>query len=282
MAADVGSLADDVQAEHDALADGLRGLGEDAWSTPTPAPRWTVRDQVTHLAFFDHVTRLAIAEPAAFEALRAEAEQDLESYVDGRRAEAADRSGPEMLDWWARERTALLDAARAADPRQRVPWFGPSMSLASKLTARVMETWAHGQDVVDALGLVRPPTARLHHVARIGVLAFPNSFRANGRPVPEAGVRVVLTAPGGGTWEWGERDAPDSVSGPAEDFCLVVTQRRHLDDTSLVVTGPVAMEWMSIAQAFAGAPGEGRAPGQFSRPEDTGPDVAGGPQVAPR
>lgn len=280
MGVDVNSIADDVQAEHDALADTLGPVGEHAWETVTPAPGWTVRDQIAHLAFFDHVTRLAVADHAAFEALRDEAMKDLQGYVDGRLSMAADRSGREMLAWWADERTALLDAARAADPGVRVPWFGHSMSLASKLTARLMETWAHGQDVVDALGLSRPPTARLSHVARIGVLALPNSFRANGRPVPDAPVRVTLAAPDGGTWEWGPTDAPDSVSGPAEDFCLVVTQRRHLADTRLVVSGPVAQEWMAIAQAFAGAPGEGRKPGQFSRPEDVAPTVAGAPQVA--
>jgi hypothetical protein len=54
------------------------------------------------------------------------------------------------------------------------------------------------------------------------------------------------------------------VTGTALDFCLAVTQRRHLDDTALKVKGPAATEWMSIAQAFAGAPGGGRRPGQFA------------------
>lgn len=264
---DLRTLADDVQAEHDALANLLASVPEDAWNVVTPAPRWSVRDQITHLAFFDGITRLAVAEPAEFERFR-DGVSDLQDYVDGVSEQGAGRTGAEMLQWWADERRVLLDAALNADPTHRVPWFGPSMSLASKLTARLMETLAHGQDVVDALGLNRPPSGRLKHVARIGVLAFPNSFLTRGLEVPQSPVRVSLASPDGqGTWEWGDPAAADSVEGPAEEFCLVVTQRRHVQDTSLKVTGETSTAWMGIAQAFAGPPGEGRKPGQFPRKE---------------
>jgi uncharacterized protein (TIGR03083 family) len=46
----------------------------------------------------------------------------------------------------------------------------------------------------------------------------------------------------------------------AHDFCLLVTQRVHRDDTDLVAQGRDATAWLSIAQAFAGPPGEGREP----------------------
>jgi uncharacterized protein (TIGR03084 family) len=123
-----------------------------------------------------------------------------------------------------------------------------------------METWAHGQDIADTLGVRRQPTARLRHVAHIGVSTFGFSFRLRGRAVPTAPVRIELTAPHGTRWSWGPAEADNKVCGPALDFCLVVTQRRHPIDTELTITGPVATEWMSIAQAFAGAPGPGRPP----------------------
>jgi uncharacterized protein (TIGR03084 family) len=117
-----------------------------------------------------------------------------------------------------------------------------------------METWAHGQDVVDALGLTRRPTPRLRHVAHLGVRTLGWSFRVNGRPEPDVAVRVQLTAPEGGTWTWGPEEAADRISGPAEDFCLLVTQRRHRDRTALRARGPVADAWLDLAQAFAGPP----------------------------
>src|SRR5687768_14064973 len=138
------------------------------------------------------------------------------------------------------------------------------MSFASFVSARLMETWAHGQDVVDALGAEREPTNRLEHICHLGVRARRNSYAARGLEFPGGDVRVVVTAPDGAEWSWGE-SSDDLVTGPALDFCLCVTQRRHLADTSLEVRGPLAEEWMSIAQAFAGPPGPGRAPGQFSQ-----------------
>jgi uncharacterized protein (TIGR03084 family) len=206
---------------------------------------------------------MAIEEPEAFVQLRDRQSGDVQRYVHEVNERGRGLSGAEMLEWFARERAKLVHALRTVDPSSRIPWFGPDMSPASKATARLMETWAHGQDVVDALHLDRPPTNRLYHVAYIGVRAVPNSFRANGREVPDANVHVALDAPHGDRWVWGDADASNRVEGDALDFCLVVTQRRHVDDTDLVVTGAVAREWMQIAQAFAGPPGAGRTPGQF-------------------
>jgi uncharacterized protein (TIGR03084 family) len=262
----IDALVTDLAAEVDDLAGVLDGLPDDAWDTPTPAVGWTVHDQVAHLAHFDWVTRLAISRPEEFAALRGslgDGMAGLPAYVDSIGPANRSRDGADMLRWWREQHHALLDAV-ATDSGERVPWFGPAMSLASKVTARIMETWAHGQDVVDALGVVRTPTNRLRHVARIGVLAMPNSFATHGRPVPTDPIRVALSAPSGEVWAWGDDDAADTVSGDALDFCLVVTQRRHVADTALAVTGPTATAWIEIAQAFAGPPGAGRRPGQFT------------------
>jgi uncharacterized protein (TIGR03084 family) len=86
------------------------------------------------------------------------------------------------------------------------------------------------------------------------------SYAIRQQPVPEEPVRVELAAPSGGVWEWGPADADNRVEGPALDFCLAVTQRRHLDETALVCTGDVARTWMGQAQAFAGGPGGVRRP----------------------
>jgi uncharacterized protein (TIGR03084 family) len=168
----------------------------------------------------------------------------------------------ELLVWWRTARAAVDATYRTADPAGRVPWYGPDMSVAAAVTSRIMETWAHGQDVADALGVVRPDTVGLREVAHLCVRALPNSFVTRGLPVPDVPVHVALTGPGGATWTWGDPGAADVVRGRARDLCLVATQRRHPLDTDLVAEGAVARRWLEIAQAYAGPPGAGRRPGQ--------------------
>ena len=253
----IGELCDDLEAERADLFVLLDTLGAQ-WLVSTPAPGWTVLDQVTHLAFFDSAAHRAISDPGRFRQERVEVLADVDAFVERIRASNHNRPGPEILNWLERTGPELVGAARAADPDIRIPWYGPDMTVASAITARIMETWAHGQDVYDALGLVRQPSPRLHHVAFIGARAMPFSFRAHGRPAPDVPVRVELDG-----WTFGPIDATNVVRGSMLDFCLVVTQRRHVDDTRLATEGPVAEEWLSIAQAFAGPPGGGRARGQF-------------------
>jgi uncharacterized protein (TIGR03084 family) len=261
---DMGALCDDLVAETADLEALVSPLSEDAWATPTPAEGWDVKDQIAHLAYFDDRARDAMTDPDRFRAERDEAvtQPDLVDRI----AEGNRRGTPaETLAWFRQARTTLVAAARGANPSSRVPWYGPDMSVASSITARIMETWAHGQDVADALGAARVPTDRLRHVAFIGARTFANSYQARGLAVPETAVRVELQSPSGHTWTFGPEGAADVVRGPALDFCLAVTQRRHLDDLDLVLEGPVATEWLSIAQAFAGPPGPGRQAGQFAR-----------------
>jgi uncharacterized protein (TIGR03084 family) len=248
------------QADLDALVADLAPAG---WQTPTPAEGWTVGDQIGHLAHFDDMGRLAIEDPEIF-AERARAALEAAGAGQDPMAEHLDRgramAGSEVLTWWRSARAGFATAASGLSVGARVPWYGPPMSPLSFVSARLMETWAHGQDVADALGRDRDPTHRLVHVAQLGVRARPFSFVAHGLEVPAGDVRVELEGPSGERWEWGGDEQAGLVRGPALDFCLVVTQRRHLDDTCLVVEGPEARAWMAIAQAFAGPPGPGRAP----------------------
>jgi uncharacterized protein (TIGR03084 family) len=259
--ADLAGLLADLAAETAVLDSLVARLDEARWRAPTPAPGWSIHDQVTHLAYFDDVTRLSVTDPGRFQA---EADQLTAGGLDfPDRVAAQFRGTPprEALAWFDRSRDQLTRAFREADPATRLPWFGPAMSPASSVTARLMETWAHGQDILDTLGIARVPTARLRHVADIGIRALRYSYAVNGLAVPADPVRVELAAPDGQNWSWGPAGARDRVTGNALDFCLVVTQRRHRADTRLDVRGPVAAQWIGIAQAFAGAAGPGRPPG---------------------
>ncbi|KAA0235004.1 MAG: hypothetical protein JJLCMIEE_01247 [Acidimicrobiales bacterium] len=261
---DVTAVSADLSAEQDDLDELVADLSDEQWDLDTPSPRWTVADQVAHLRYFDHVAAMAITDPEAFATERdglfaAAADGDL--GVDEFTLGSCRGLAPaELLATWRDARGRLAAAAATLDDGRRINWYGPSMSAKSFLTARLMEVWAHGQDIVDAVGAVRPATDRLRHVAQLGVITRGWSYVNRGLEPPEEDVRVELTSPcGDDTWSWGSEDAPNRVSGPAEDFCLVVTQRRHLDDTSLEVAGEAAREWLELAQAFAGPPTDGPA-----------------------
>jgi uncharacterized protein (TIGR03084 family) len=260
-------LLDDHEAEHHDLLRIVKPLAGDAkeWDLMTPAEGWAVRDQISHLAYFDAAAHLAITEPQKF-ALMAEAFMaQTGDPMEGHLIRGRSMTGDELVDWWETAHGGMAEAFAVADPRMRVPWFGPPMGAMSFVSARLMETWAHGQDVVDALGAERTPTNRLRHVAHIGVRARPFSYMNSGLELPRGKIDVVLVAPSDEEWIWEigeaiEGEPVSSVTGPAEDFCLLVTQRRNIVDTSLIVSGRQAQGWLSIAQAFAGPPGGGRPP----------------------
>ncbi|MCU1504916.1 MAG: hypothetical protein JWM12_4270 [Ilumatobacteraceae bacterium] len=259
MAADLVGLCDDLLAERAELDAILAVLDETAWSAPTPSPGWSIRDQVSHLAWFDGAATQAITDPDGFRRER-DAVGDITEYVEGVARAHRAMAAADARTWLADRGNDLVAAALAAPGGIRVPWYGPDMSLASAISARLMETWAHGLDVADAAGVTRAPSARLRHVAFIGAQAFANSFHANDLSVPDVPVRVELSGPDGARWAFGPDDAEQWVRGDALDFCAVVTRRRHRDDTRLTSHGDVAERWLTIAQAYAGPPGAGRSP----------------------
>lgn len=250
---DVADVAADLRAEQEALDAVVSGLSDEQWATPTPSPGWTVADQIGHLTYFDGTAALAIEDADAFKAsMEALLGGDMEATTLHRSL-----SPSELLEAWRANRRVLAERAAGLKDGDRVPWYGPSMGAKSFLTARLMETWAHGQDVVDAVGADRPATDRLRHIAQIGFITRGWTYANRGLPVPEGDVRLELAGPGGDTWRFGPDDATDVVRGPALDLCLVVTQRRHVDDTSLEVVGSAARDWLEKAQAFAGPPTDG-------------------------
>jgi uncharacterized protein (TIGR03084 family) len=251
----IPALCDDLADELAALDARLAGLAPEVWATPTPAEGWDIALSVSHLCYFDEEALLALTDPAAFDPRVAlEATERLD--------EALGRTlGPvELLDRWRTVRAKLLEAARSADPTVRVPWYGPPMSVASFVSARIMETWAHGTDVSDALGLPPVASGRLRHVCHVGVTARRFAFGIHGVDDPGHPVRVEAVGPDGDLWAWGEDSAADRIEGPALDLALLFTQRRHRNDTGVRVTGSTASAWIAVAQAYAGPPGSGRAP----------------------
>lgn len=235
-------------------------LNDSQWSKVTSFYNWTVKEEICHIAYFDNKAVLAAKDSEGFQK---DAVKILEGvtlmdyfWMDSI-AELLTLSNKQLMDFWVRERMKMIHAFGALDPLDKLPWYGPPMTVRSLASARIMETWAHGQDIVDALNIQRASTDRLKHIAHIGVKTFGWSYQNRGLKKPTQKVRVELKGSTGDTWLWNERIGENSIVGSATDFCLVVTQRRHVHDTRLALNGDIAREWMTLAQAFAGPPEKG-------------------------
>jgi len=256
-------ICNDLAMEQQDLDAVVADLDAAGWQTMTPADGWDIKEQIRHLAYYENRAKLSASNPEAFKKWLEEMRQDPIKMTRHSETTGKDLTAAETLKWWREERKALLEVLAKMDRKMRLPWYGPDLSAMSFATARLMETWAHGQDIVDALGIRRKPTERLRHIAHLGASTFGWSYINRKMKVPDTPVRVELTGPSGDMWSWGPEDAIDTVKGPAEDFCLVVVQRRNVADTDLIINGETAQQWMSIAQAFAGPPADGRKPGTF-------------------
>ncbi|MGZ4576271.1 MAG: TIGR03084 family metal-binding protein [Mycobacterium sp.] len=248
----------DLRAESDELDALVAPLPAERWTDPTPAPGWTIAHQIGHLLWTDRVALTSVTDEAGFaEALQAAA-ADPTGFVDAGAEELAALPPVELLSDWRVTRGRLHDELLMVPAGRKLPWFGPPMSAASMATARLMETWAHGLDVADALGIKRAATDRLRSIAHLGVRTRDYAFFVNNLPAPAEPFLVELRGPSGDTWSWGSPDAAQRVTGSAEDFCFLVTQRRPLNALDITAHGPDAQRWLEIAQAFAGPPGAGR------------------------
>jgi uncharacterized protein (TIGR03084 family) len=255
----------DLLAEAEALHGFLRTVDEADWGRETGFMSWTPWDVVAHLHFFDLVSLLSLAGREAFVARRDEligrmAKGETSSQIA--RRELGALSPVELVARWHTTCRDMAVQLGASDPDRRLPWFGPDMGVRMFTTARLMETWAHGQEIYDLKRVERESTDRIHHICVIGVKTFAWTFVNRGLEVPGPPPHVRLAAPSGAIWEWNEQSGSGRVEGTALDFCQVVTQVRNVADTALRVTGEVATRWMSIAQCFAGGPADPPKPGQ--------------------
>ncbi len=251
-------VVDDLRAESDDLDTLVATLPDTGWATATPAPGWTIAHQIAHLLWTDRVALVSLTDESGFAEVLAAAAANPTRFVDEGAEELCAAAPSRLLADWRSTRRRLHDALCAVADGRKLPWFGPPMSAASMATARLMETWAHGLDVADALGVRRAATARLRSIAHIGVRTRDYAFVVNSLPPPTEPFRVELVAPDGGRWSWGPEDAVQRVTGSAEDFCALVTRRRPLAALDVAADGADAQRWLGIAQAFAGPPGAGR------------------------
>ncbi len=254
----------DFRDECEALHGLVASRGDGVFDVRTQFRGWTVGEVLVHLHVWNVGADLALQDPDRFLGFYSHFRGAVEAGTSLRPPENAwigELRGAALLRAWREQALAMAARFEAADPRARVRWAGPDMSVRSSITARLMETWAHGQEVHDALGVERVDTDRIGNIATLGVNTFGWSFSVHGLAVPERAPQVRLTAPSGAAWTWNESNDDDVVEGDATSFCQVVTQTRNVADTPLRVRGGVATKWMSIAQCFAGSPQMPPAPG---------------------
>ncbi|MTE22499.1 TIGR03084 family protein [Streptomyces sp. TRM43335] len=256
----------DLTADIEETARLVEGLDEDAWNTPTPAPGWSIADQIAHLTFIFHLAGTAASDPAAFAKIAEGASGDFDGAVNAALRQFNRFPPAQLLARFRALGQSSVDALAAVPEDRTVPWLVNPLPPAVLASAGIMEIFGHGQDIADALGARREPTERLRHLVRFAFLTRDFGYLSRGLTPPADPFRIEVTSPAGEVWAHGPEDAGNRITGPAHDFCLLVTRRRHRDDLSLTATGAEAERWLDIAQAYRGPAGAGRAPGQFGHP----------------
>ncbi len=241
------------------------GLDEAQWGLATASPGWTVRDQVSHLWFFDQ--RALMATDRSGRVLRRCRSGSWRRVVPRHRSHPAERSpGPNML-----ERVARRSGAAASMPHvASMPSTAGAVVRPGDGCSFVHHGAADG-DVGARPGRVDASWCRASS-RRIGSATSPTSACAPGRSAmrsdrcrcpkptstsrsrtPSGETRHLGLAGGDRLGAW-----PDARLLPCRHAASPSRPTRRSRSTAAA-----AEEWMSIAQAFAGDPGPGRQPGQF-------------------
>lgn len=254
----ISALTADGEAFDALVAD----LDDAQWALPTPAPGWTIAHQVAHLAATFKLAGLAAGNPEGFKALAATLSPDFDANVHAALSPYLAAPPKKLLELWRAERDTAFAALAEVPGDQVVPWLVRPLPPAILACAGMMELFGHGQDIADALGVRRQWTDRLQYLVAFAVRTWDFGYLARGLEVPDTEFRFEITGPSGAVWEFGPADADNRVTGSAEDFCLLVTRRRHHSDLDVTAQGALATHWLEIAQAYRGPAGEGRQPGR--------------------
>jgi len=255
----------DLKTEGEVLDKIVAGLTDAQWDLPTPAPGWTVKHQVAHLSSTARLANISATDAELFAKVTTGAEKNFDGAVDAMLKPYLELSPADLLARWRTEREDANKALSVLPPAQLVPWVARQIPASALACAGLMELFAHGQDIADTIGVDREYTDRIGHLTWFGTRNRDFAYLVRGLTPPEVEFRYEFTGPSGITWEFGPADAENRVTGPAVDFCMLVTRRRNRADLAITATGAEADKWVDIAQAYRGSPGPGREPGQFSQ-----------------
>ena len=243
--------------ESDPLYKLFINANKNSFKLKTQFKSWTINDVLYHLHVWNIAALLSLKNENEFKEFMQNFMEAVKSGNSAREYEkilSDNAEGLDLLNLWKETYEKISNEFAKSDPKKRVKWAGPDMSVRSSITARHMETWAHGQEIFDQLGFERIDTDRIKNIVVIGVNTFGWTYINRNLSIPEKMPKLSLLSPSNELWEWNEDNEENMISGSATEFSQVVTQVRNINDTSLKVSGKIANEWMSIAQCFAGPP----------------------------
>ena len=256
--------ATDFQVESDALYRLVEPLNDKDLEQETQFKKWTINTILQHLHYFNYAAHTSLRDEEAIERLLNDlrkSQKKGESLVTFTDRKLDGAKGKSLLYLWRDYYTDMSHSFRKADPKKRVKWAGPDMSVLSSVTARLMETWSHSQGIYDLMGVVRKDRDYIKNIVVLGNNTFGWTFTNRKQAVPDKRPFLRLSAPSNEIWEFNEYSENDCIEGSATEFCQVVTQTRNVKDTALKVLGGTANRWMNLAQCFAGAPQDPPPPG---------------------
>jgi len=254
----------DFRDECNAVYSILENLKEQDYEMPTQFKGWTFNNVIGHLHVWNYAADISLKDGDEWKNFANSALQALgngSSMNEFEQTITKGIQGPELLSMWKEYYTDMTERFAVADPKKRVKWMGPDMSVRSSISARHMETWAHAQELYDSLGLDRINEDRIKNIVIIGNNTFKWCFTVHKKSLPSIRPYLKLISPSGEIWEYNEFSEEHKIEGLAEEFCQVVTQVRNIKDVNLKLTGSIAEEWMSVAQCFAGGAEQPPKPG---------------------
>jgi len=212
-------------------------LSDDDWRTPVLRDL-NVQGLVGHLLGVEYDVHRALAgDPAVADA------DHVESTQAAAVRQAAGAPAGTRAEWrHAADRT--LDLVRSADGRAVVALHGLRLPVRTLLIVRAFELWTHENDIRRAVGWAAsvpdPSTLRLMTDLAAGLL--PQAGAGLGEATD---VRLVLTGPGGGTWDVTVGSGPPAAASvaivtDAVGFCRLAANRVTPAELDVSVTGDPA------------------------------------------
>jgi len=219
----------------------LSELGDDEWHRPVLRDL-DIQGLTGHLIGVERAfqTVLGMDGPA----------HDVVDHIAGTQADADTERGrapsDTHADWLAAARRTLghIESAPAI-LEQIVTLHGFALPVGSMLVVRSFEMWIHDEDIRRATGrpLAAPDASRLTLMTHLAVAALPRALSLAGREQPGRTARIVLTGPGGGTWQTA-LDGAGTVASPdvrivadATAFCRLVGNRLEPTAVGAIIAG---------------------------------------------